>query len=408
MGFLQRFKAAAVPQPGHKLAPPNGGYGWVVVLASFLALFATYGVQYTYGVFQQQYLEVYRGRATTTEIAFVGSVAFASLGLFGVLTGRVGDWLGYRITLFIGMLFMALGLLLASFATEVWHLYLTQGLMFGIGTSLSFYPAVFAPTQWFDSRRGLATGIAMAGSGLGGMAVAPITRALITAVGTQWALRCLSAGVFVFMMIAILLLRPAPTAVKAGSRAWVISLLKNPAFLGLWATNIFGTYAVAEGLSKTDGATLVSIMNGASAAGRILLGLASDHVGRVNTYIGSVFIAGVACFAIWVPSTGMAPLVIFSLLYGFFMGGFVALTPLVITVAFGVERMATTAGMIYASTGVSNLIGSPIAGAILDATIGDQGYVPLILYAGAMIVAGSCMAVLLVRRKLTKGWLVKV
>jgi MFS family permease len=76
-------------------------------------------------------------------------------------------------------------------------------------------------------------------------------------------------------------------------------------------------------------------MNGASALGRISLGLASDYIGRINTYVSSVMAAGIVCLAIWLPSTGMAPLVIFSLLYGLFMGGFVTLTPVVITVVFG-------------------------------------------------------------------------
>jgi MFS family permease len=102
-------------------------YGWVVVFASFLALFAMYGVQYTYGIFQQQYQDIYRGRATTTSLSFIGSVSFASLGLFGVFTGRLGDRLGYRITMLIGTLLMCLGLLLASWATEVSLLHTNGG-----------------------------------------------------------------------------------------------------------------------------------------------------------------------------------------------------------------------------------------------------------------------------------------
>ncbi|KAI9599580.1 major facilitator superfamily domain-containing protein, partial [Syncephalis fuscata] len=395
-------------------------YGWVVVFASFLALFAMYGVQYTYGVFQQQYTEMYRGRATTTGITFVGSVSYASLGLFGVLTGRLGDWLGYRIAMLIGTVLMCLGLLLASWATEIWHLYLTQGLMFGLGTSFAFYPVVATPPRWFDKRRGFATGIAVSGSGLGGMAMAPITRKLIDTIGVAWTLRCLAAWILVAMLIAILLIQT--TAPAIGSRQWFWERIKNPAFFGLWITNMFcslgylvpfyyiPSYATSADLTKTDGAVLIGIMNGASAVGRITLGLASDYVGRINTYVGSVMLAGIVCLVVWLPSTGMAPLVIFSLLYGLFMGGFAALTPVVITVAFGkcMDGLTTVTGMIYASTGVSNLIGSPIAGAILDATKSEHGYMPLIVYTGVMIVCGATMAIILVRQKLTHQWLVKI
>jgi hypothetical protein len=72
------------------------------------------------------------------------------------------------------------------------------------------------------------------------------------------------------------------------------------------------------------------------------------------------------------------------------------------------DGIATTIGMIYASTGVSNLIGPPIAGAILDATKDNSGYMPLILYAGIMIVSGASMAIVLVRQRLSRHWLVKI
>ncbi|RKP22803.1 major facilitator superfamily domain-containing protein [Syncephalis pseudoplumigaleata] len=393
-------------------------YGWVVVFASFLALFAMYGVQYTYGVFQQQYQDIYRGRATTTGLAFIGSVSFAALGLFGLFTGRLGDWLGYRVTMSIGTLLMCLALLLASWASEVWHLYLTQGLMFGLGTSFAFYPVVSAPARWFDRRRGFVTGIAMSGSGLGGMALAPITRKLIDVVGVAWTLRCLAA--VAEQAIDVQDVDATTVSAPVGSRQWLWTRIKHPAFLGLWITNIFGSlgylvpfyyipsYAASVGYSKTDGAMLVGIMNGASALGRIGLGWAADYVGRINMYVGSVAAGGLVCLAIWLPSTGMAPLVVFSLLYGMFMGGFAALTPVVITVVFGMDGLSTIIGMIFASSGVSNLIGSPIAGAILDATKEQHGYMLLILYAGIMVLCGAIMAALLVRQKMTRHWLVRI
>jgi len=87
---------------------------------------------------------------------------------------------------------MALALILASFATQIWQLMLTQGVLFGIGASLAYYPAIGAPSHWFDAKRGFALGLAVSGTGLGGLALAPATQALMDGVGVEWTLRALA------------------------------------------------------------------------------------------------------------------------------------------------------------------------------------------------------------------------
>ncbi len=172
-------------------------------------------------------------------------------------------------------------------------MYLTQGLLFGVGTSLAFYPVVVAPSQWFDQYRGLATGLAVSGSGLGGMAMAPITRWLIDATCVAWTLRCLAAGICVALLIAIGIIRSPPPIflenrlelgidsgldksaagkpsppdpgtcerlecdpktskppqreetdeeeARVGSWRWFLARVKHPAFIGFWFTNIFAS-----------------------------------------------------------------------------------------------------------------------------------------------------------------------
>jgi MFS family permease len=76
-------------------------------------------------------------------------------------------------------------------------LYLTQGVLFGVGASLAYYPAIAVPSQYFVKHRGLAIGIAVSGTGLGGFALAPLTNALINMVDIFWTLRILAITVFV-------------------------------------------------------------------------------------------------------------------------------------------------------------------------------------------------------------------
>jgi MFS family permease len=78
-----------------------------------------------------------------------------SLGLF---ISPIIMRLGYRRTMCIGTVVAPLGLILASFATQLWHIYLSQGILFGLGATFVFSPSIGLPSQWFVKRRAFATG----------------------------------------------------------------------------------------------------------------------------------------------------------------------------------------------------------------------------------------------------------
>lgn len=83
---------------------PEGGYGWLVVLASFLAHFIINGTHSAYGVFLQHYVNTaFKGRASTTTLSMVGTLQAASMSLFGMMGGAMADRFGYRTTMFIGI-----------------------------------------------------------------------------------------------------------------------------------------------------------------------------------------------------------------------------------------------------------------------------------------------------------------
>jgi hypothetical protein len=112
------------------------------------------------------------------------------------------------LTVFFGACFIFAGLFLASFSNQLYQYYLTQGILYGIGASFTYFvslspftcimlyanncfgkPAVSIPSQWFDKRRGLATGIAVSGSGVGGLLLSIATAQLLNSVGLGWTLR---------------------------------------------------------------------------------------------------------------------------------------------------------------------------------------------------------------------------
>jgi hypothetical protein len=111
------------------------GYGAVVVAANFFILFLAAGLQYAAGSYiRSYYVAEYFGPDTTYfSISWLGSLIGIGFPLFGPFAGPLTAYFGPRIVIIAGTTFQALGLLLASFSTQVWQMLLSQGLMFGIG-----------------------------------------------------------------------------------------------------------------------------------------------------------------------------------------------------------------------------------------------------------------------------------
>lgn len=169
------------------------------------------GNEYIYGVYAEYYTTMFPN-ASSLSITFVGSLGSAMTYFVGMIAGVIADRWGYRTTGLIGSMLVAAGCVLASFATQVWHLYLTQGILFGIGSSLVYFPAVSAPTHWFPPhQRGLVVGISVSGVGVGGLFMAPLTQFMIERIGVAWALRVTGIVCFVLMGGACLLLREKRT-----------------------------------------------------------------------------------------------------------------------------------------------------------------------------------------------------
>ncbi|KAJ3092568.1 hypothetical protein HK102_005606 [Quaeritorhiza haematococci] len=333
---------------------PEGGYGWVCVLASFLVHIVTIGVQAIYGVYQQFYTEsqVFPG-SSNLAIAFVGSVTQAGLPLFAIPAGRMADLFGYRLICFIGGVGILVSLVLASFATE----------------------------------RGIATGLAVSGSGVGGLIMGPVTRILIEKLGWRWALRITGLGGGGLVIAAALLLRTRGQNARVvgvnralfkvcsrdvdgdGSTSTFVltlSAVTNP-YPDLLYTSFHKkarkskppispnaltptppAYGVSKGISRDRGALIVGLLNGASGVGRIMWGFGADFFGHVNTLFLTLTVATLSVFLIWPFASDFASLLIFGLVYGGFVGGYISLMPTVIAELFGkYGNLATTVGIIY-------------------------------------------------------------
>ena len=250
---------------------------------------------------------------------------------------------GTKVLCIIGVLFMSLGLGLASLCSQVWQLLLTQGLLYGIGSSLLYFPILSVAPEYFTTHRGSAMGFILSGAGIGGLVFSPLIRALISSIGPRWTLRALA------LLVLVLSLPIAATAAPSrfvGRRPTHIDikLAMKPSFLfsvgagflqaggnGLPLT-FLAEYSVVLGYSAGFGATLLAVSNGVNSISRVMIGFAGDRFGRQNTLILTVVLCVISVLGFWLGSVSGGNKVlwiVFVVLYGITGGGYNALFPTV-------------------------------------------------------------------------------
>ncbi|XP_049284550.1 monocarboxylate transporter 13 isoform X2 [Anopheles funestus] len=157
--------------------PPDGGYGWVIVFASFMCNMIVDGIAYTFGVFLNEFV-VYFGEGKGT-VAWVGSLLSGMYLSAGPVVSALANKFGCRAVCIAGSIISCAAFALSTLSTSVTMLMLTYGVMGGIGFGLIYLPAVVAVGYYFETKRSLATGIAVCGSGFGTFAFAPLANLLL-------------------------------------------------------------------------------------------------------------------------------------------------------------------------------------------------------------------------------------
>ncbi|KAF9436349.1 hypothetical protein BGZ76_004209 [Entomortierella beljakovae] len=387
----------------------SGWRGYLVVFGGFLIIMVAIGYVSIYGIFQSKYDDIYRDKgASASSISFVGSLAVGFQFGFTIISGPVMNRFGHKAILWSGTIIGSLGLLLASWATELWHLYLTQGVMFGIGVSLLNLAATAIPPLWYDKHRGLAMGICFCGAGIGGLVFGFVIPALINSVGIYWTLRIYAIIHFVCTAFASCVMR-APRQISGppiDPRKDTINLaiLKDPGFI-IWllAATLFGfAYVVPFGFlpsfakdivgldPNVQGGQLLSITSAANAIGRVIIGLAGDRLGAIRVATFCFIAAGASCF-IWMFAESFGALIGFSILYGFFSGAFFTLVASITANIVGIAHLGSGLTIIFLTNTPGNLFTMPIAGKMIEG--GD--YKSMIGYNSAMFLGGGVLLGLL-------------
>lgn len=349
---------------------------WRMVAAAFIAMFAVYGVSYSFGAFFKPMAEEFgAARSATSAVFSITVLVWASLG---PLSGHLSDRFGPRIVVASGGIIMGLGLVLTSTIDRLWVAYLTYGLGVGIGVACAYVPMLAVVGGWFLKRRNTALGIAVAGIGFGTVCGAPIAAALISHLGWRTTYVVLGiASAAILLGCAAVAERP-PVHVTP-SRFSLREAIRTPAFRFLYASSVMvsmalfvpfvylPSFAHDRGATEFASAALVGVIGGASVVGRMGLGTLADRAGVVRLYQGSFFVLALS-YGIWLVASSYSMLVVFALVMGAGYGGYVALSPAVLAHLFGTQRLGTMLGALYTSGGFGAMVGPPLVGLIIDRT----------------------------------------
>ncbi len=386
---------------------PSNRDAWIVLVTVFISMFIVFGIRLSYTVFYAAFTH-YEGWPREAS-AGIYSVAMLMFAVASVPSGLALDRFGPRVLCTIGALFMVAGLWLCSYANSISDLMLAYGVITGMGlTILGLGPQGGIVSAWFPHRRGMAIGVASAGTGIGALVFTPLVERLIAWYGWRGAHTVLAIICAVALLPVIALgqrsIRTShlSTATRINIRGQD-GLLRSPAFwfllimsfgaLGPLRTLTVHQVAYLEdiGYERLHASAFVGFAGLLTALAFIMWGPFSDRIGRRMTFtLGSAALAG-AVGMLWmlghapIPSDGL--LVLYSALYALAEGTRSSQSTAMATDAFGHSRMGFVMGAISAMFGLGAAFGPWIVGRLFDATGSYQpGFEAVLVMIGISLV----------------------
>lgn len=388
------IRAAQSPEDDGELRIPDCGIrAWLVVLGGFLGFATGYGMINSWGTFQAFYAAAWPSKSLVS-INWIGSLQPGLLFLMGcIVEPAFGRW-GARPVMVMGSVFYIMSFMLASFSNTFWHYLVTQGVLLGIANDLLFYLVCGAIAGWFDRNHGLALGIAVSGSSVGGICWPILINDLLHVFDLRWTHRILALVSLPLLVAACVLVKERkPPTTHRTSRGFLQSMkqtkyticrsnymaLKLAIFLVflvfLIPFSFKPLHAQYNGATMTMANAYLSICYSGSVVGGISSGWMADHLGRFNILTLFCSLAGTISM-VWIRMDTDDSMGTVAFLYGVCSG---AIAPLVPTCVAQTSAGMGTVGprlrvmMALCSVGVvgSGLVGGALLGFAND---NSRGY----------------------------------
>jgi len=400
-----------------KSRAPRFFYGYAIVLSAFFIMVITWGIHSSFGIFFNPLVAEFGW--TRAVVSGAVSLCIIVSGLAAIVLGRLTDKLGPRLVVTAGGCFLGLGYLLMPQISAIWQLYLFEGVIIGIGLGVAWVPLLSPIARWFVKKRGMMTGIVVAGVGVGVMIMPPAASWLISNYGWRLAYTIIGIVTLASVVPAAQFLKRDPDQmglvpygadeVKIESpnletggfslqeairtrQFWMLS--------AMWLCFAFSLetifvhlvpYATDLGISTISAANILAISGGVSILGGIIIGNIADRSGnRPALIITSILFAGAL---IWlVVAKELRMLYLLAAIFGFGYGGLFAVESPIVAKLFGLSAHGAIMGSVGVGYMIGGAFGPVLAGRMFDIT---GSYQTAFLISAAAGVTALILALLL-------------
>ena len=395
---------------------PQTSYGNIITAACFGIQAIGVGTYVSYGVFFSPLASEFGW--TRAVISGASSLAFFMMGLLGILVGRLNDRMGPRKMMAATAILFGIGHIMMSRLDSIWQLYLFYGIIVGAGLSSIDVIALSTIARWFDTKRGMMTGIVKVGTGAGQFSLPLISSLLIIYYGWRIAFILIGGAVLIILVLIAQVLRRDPGSTGRSNQGETPDV-NNPVtpeagftyheafrtrqYWMICAANLMVLFCLMMimihivplaqdvGLSIAKAAGVLSTIGGVSIAGRFITGICIDRVGSKNMMIFCFML--LICGLLWLQiAKQLWMLYAFAGIYGLAHGGFFTVLSPIIAEYFGIRAHGTLFGVLAFFGALGGSIGPIAAGYIFDVT---GSYGPAIWLSTCMGIAGLTSIIML-------------
>ncbi|XP_026090571.1 monocarboxylate transporter 4-like [Carassius auratus] len=405
---------------------PDGGWGWAVLFGCFVITGFSYAFPKAVSVFFKELIREFGVGYSDT--AWISSILLAMLYGTGPICSILVNRFGCRPVMMVGGLFASLGMILASFATNIIHIYICTGVITGLGLALNFQPSLIMLNRYFSEKRPLANGLAAAGSPVALCCLSPLGQVLQYNYGWRGGFLILG-GILLNCCACGALMRPltAPkktseveekekeTKPKPKPKLLDFTVFKDCGFLiytvaaaimvlGLFVPPVFVvSYAKELGNEDTKSSLLLTILGFVDMFARPTCGVIAGLKWvrpRCVYLLSFAMIFNGTTDLIGSMSKDYPSLVVFCIFFGISYGMVGALQFEVLMAIVGTKKFSSAIGLVLLVEAFAVLLGPPGAGLLLDVT---KNYMYVFLLAGcevflSALVLGICN-MLFIKRK---------
>ncbi|ULT56996.1 OFA family MFS transporter [Neobacillus drentensis] len=367
---------------------------WSILIASTIINICV-GAIYAFSIFAMPLTNVFHVTMPEIMLAFTINGAISPIPM--ILGGKLVDKGGARTAIFLGGAMFGLGFILSGLATAPWMLYITYGVITGIGQGIVYSATIGNSVKLFPDKRGLAAGIVTAGYGGGTIVIAPIANALITSNGVQSALITLGISFLVVILGGGLFVKACPAgfipegwtppvvsgANKAGINIPWTEMIKKPIFYVIASLFLIGALSgmmvtsnasvigqTMFGLTPATAALFVSLYSLSNCSGRVFWGAISDKIGRTKCLM-VIYIVIAAMMLTIALSTSVAGFAVAIIGIGLCFGGTMGIFPSIVGEKFGMKYYGINYGVTFIGYSGAAFFGPRIANSVAAANGGQ-------------------------------------